>query len=317
MEFYFPPKEKSVGLLKAEEQLLKKGYGFSKEKRMCKFKACKNIDVDEQSLDENQGFIFEVKKGDRAYNQKNYEEIGDIITDYVYGLLESDPMNLSRLEVPKDVDTEDPKTFVFKSDDFESNPNLCVIIHGSGVVRAGQWARRLIMNETLDLGTIMPEVMMAKEKGFAVLVMNTNDNTRIVNGEEVSITGCEDPCKSAITTWKNFISESNHSKICIIGHSYGGRVSSKLAEKFDEDFQRRVFAILLTDSVHFGMKLPMAERCINYISSDKKLDTDLGRDGSGVLLKSAGHQVHEWTPSSSRSKLFEAFDNFLKQFDSN
>ena len=72
----------------------------------------------------------------------------------------------------------DPKTFVFKSDDFESNPNLCVIIHGSGVVRAGQWARRLIMNETLDLGTIMPEVMMVKEKGFAVLVMNTNDNTR-------------------------------------------------------------------------------------------------------------------------------------------
>ena len=71
-----------------------------------------------------------------------------------------------------------PKSFVFKSDDFETNPNLCVLIHGSGVVRAGQWARRLIMNENLDLGTIMSDVMMAKERGFAVLVMNTNDNAR-------------------------------------------------------------------------------------------------------------------------------------------
>ena len=71
-----------------------------------------------------------------------------------------------------------PKSFVFKSDDFETNPNLCVLIHGSGVVRAGQWARRLLMNENLDLGTIMPDIMMAKERGFAVLVMNTNDNTR-------------------------------------------------------------------------------------------------------------------------------------------
>jgi hypothetical protein len=34
------------------------------------------------------------------------------------------------------------------------------------------------MNENLDLGTIMSEVMMAKERGFAVLVMNTNDNAR-------------------------------------------------------------------------------------------------------------------------------------------
>ena len=73
------------------------------------------------------------------------------------------------------------KSFVYKSDDFETNPNLCVIIHGSGVVRAGQWARRLIMNENLDLGTIMPDIMMAKERGFAILVMNTNDNFRYIH----------------------------------------------------------------------------------------------------------------------------------------
>ena len=47
MEFYFPPKEKSVALLQAEEKLAAKGYAFSKEKRMCSY------DQDNQRLDEN------------------------------------------------------------------------------------------------------------------------------------------------------------------------------------------------------------------------------------------------------------------------
>jgi len=259
---------------------------------------------------------LKLEKETRRIIKKNYEEIGEILTDYVYGLLESDPMNLVRKEVQKDEDSEGPKSFVFKSGDFETNPNLCVLIHGSGVVRAGQWARRLIMNENLDLGTIMSEVMMAKERGFAVLVMNINDNARIIDGDEILIEGCENACKSATTTWKSMVSESNHSKICIIAHSYGGVVSLKLADKFGDAFQKRVFAILLTDSAHFGLKKnALAERCINYVASDKTLDTDLGIDGSGIRTKSAGHQVHEWTPSSSRTKLFEAFDHLFKQFE--
>ena len=94
MEFYFPPKEKSPSLLKAEENLMGKGYALSKDKKMCQYLQ------DKQCLNENQGFIFEVKKGDKAFNQKSYEEIGEILTDYVYGLMESDPMNLTRIEIP-------------------------------------------------------------------------------------------------------------------------------------------------------------------------------------------------------------------------
>ena len=71
-------------------------------------------------------FVFEVKKGDQAFNQKNYEEIGDIITEYVYGLLESDPLNLKRQELGNDA-------FVYISEDFESNDNLCILIHGYSI----------------------------------------------------------------------------------------------------------------------------------------------------------------------------------------
>ena len=43
-----------------------------------------------------------------------------------------------------DAKSEEPQSFVFQSEDALSNQQkLMVLIHGSGVVRAGQWARRL------------------------------------------------------------------------------------------------------------------------------------------------------------------------------
>lgn len=50
------------------------------------------------------------------------------------------------------------------SEDAMTNPDkLMVLIHGSGVVRAGQWARRLIINEDLDSGTQIPYIKRAVE----------------------------------------------------------------------------------------------------------------------------------------------------------
>lgn len=50
------------------------------------------------------------------------------------------------------------------SEDALTNPDkLLVLIHGNGVVRAGQWARRLIINEDLDSGTQIPYIKRAVE----------------------------------------------------------------------------------------------------------------------------------------------------------
>ena len=70
------------------------------------------------------------------------------------------------------------KSFIYESADSNDKETLLVLIHGSGVVRAGQWTRKLMMNENMDLGTILPEVFEAKKRDFGILVMNTNDNVR-------------------------------------------------------------------------------------------------------------------------------------------
>ena len=46
-----------------------------------------------------------------------------------------------------------------------------VLINGSGVVKAGQWARRLIINNGVKYGTMLPYIEMAKDRGYEIIVM--------------------------------------------------------------------------------------------------------------------------------------------------
>lgn len=80
---------------------------------------------------------------------------GALIDEYVYDLLIRE--GLERVEVPVDGKSagDSETTFIFQSRDALTNPNkLLLIIHGSGIVRAGQWARRLIINDSIEKGEI-------------------------------------------------------------------------------------------------------------------------------------------------------------------
>ena len=56
-----------------------------------------------------------------------------------------------------------------------------VLIHGSGVVRAGQWSRKLIINEDINTGSQVPYIQRAMEAGYGVIVLNTNLNEATIN----------------------------------------------------------------------------------------------------------------------------------------
>ncbi|XP_053442583.1 cotranscriptional regulator FAM172A isoform X3 [Nycticebus coucang] len=121
-------------------------------------------------------FVFNYREDLHRWNQRRYEALGEIITKYVYELLEKD-CNLKKISIPVDATEHEPKSFIFMSEDALTNPQkLMVLIHGSGVVRAGQWARRLIINEDLDSGTQIPFIKRAVDEGYGVIVLNPNEN---------------------------------------------------------------------------------------------------------------------------------------------
>ncbi|XP_063176992.1 cotranscriptional regulator ARB2A isoform X2 [Chroicocephalus ridibundus] len=121
-------------------------------------------------------FVFNYREDLHRWNQKRYEALGEIITKYVYELLQKE-CHLKKVTLPVDATESEPKSFIFISEDALTNPDkLLVLIHGSGVVRAGQWARRLIINEDLDSGTQIPYIKRAIEEGYGVIVLNPNEN---------------------------------------------------------------------------------------------------------------------------------------------
>lgn len=115
------------------------------------------------------------------------------------------------------------------------------------MVRAGQWARSLIINQSINHGTQIPYIRKAKELGYDVLVLNTNDNTR--NGNCIKQNGS--PIEHAKCVFDKFIGKTNQiDAIAIVAHSYGGIVTMNLAEQYADVFKQKLFALGLTDSVH-------------------------------------------------------------------
>jgi len=144
------------------------------------------------------------------------------------------------------------------------------MIHGSGVVRAGQWARRLIINEDLDKGTMLPYIKHIQSRGWGVVVMNTNHN---YDDDGESIPGSESPEKHAVTVWKEVLAEASATEIVVIAHSYGGVVTMALARNKEvrKNFEKRVIGVFLTDSVHYGL------------TGNKDLDTKMRKVGKNYV----------------------------------
>lgn len=199
-------------------------------------------------------FKFNVKN-DEDYNQLRYEALGELITDHIYELLEK--MGLHRIPIPSK--TDGFASFVFGTrPTFENTKKLLILIHGSGVVRAGQWSRSLIINQSLDHGTQIPYIKRAIEHGYDVLVTNTNYNTYKVNGTTTYIEGHETAEDHMKSVWKYLLQPviDTIDKFAIVAHSYGGAVTHSLAVKQSDIFLKKNFAIACTDSVRFMRSLP-------------------------------------------------------------
>ncbi|XP_008485635.1 cotranscriptional regulator FAM172A-like, partial [Diaphorina citri] len=150
--------------------MIELGYNFDENGEL------KKIDKSTGDLTKNP-FEFHISD-DADHNQKHYEALGEAITNYVYDLLTEE--GLDKVRVPPVQPNSDPtlSSFIFTSPDYEKSEKLMVLIHGSGVVRAGQWARSIIINKDLKSGTQLSYIRKAKDEGYGVIVMNTNDNTR-------------------------------------------------------------------------------------------------------------------------------------------
>ncbi|XP_074426407.1 cotranscriptional regulator ARB2A isoform X3 [Larus michahellis] len=273
-------------------------------------------------------FVFNYREDLHRWNQKRYEALGEIITKYVYELLQKE-CHLKKVTLPVDATESEPKSFIFISEDALTNPDkLLVLIHGSGVVRAGQWARRLIINEDLDSGTQIPYIKRAIEEGYGVIVLNPNENYIEVEKTkaqvQLSSDSSDEPAEKRER--KDKIQKETKKRRDFYEKYRNPQKEKETMQVYIRMIQRetevknKVTAVALTDSVHnvwhqeAGKTIRewMRENCCNWVSSSEPLDTSVESMLPDCPRVSAGTERHELTSWKSFPSIFKFFSEAME-----
>ncbi|CAD5123458.1 DgyrCDS11804 [Dimorphilus gyrociliatus] len=250
-------------------------------------------------------FVYEFYD-QKSKNQERYENIGDLITEIIYEKLESEfKLKKYNMKGRPFQNSDDKDGFVFATDDFNQKDKILLLIHGSGVVRAGQWARRLIINESLKTGTQFEYIKRGIEENFGVIVLNTNHNKN-KHGEKFDLS--ETPERHGENVWKYFVEDLKNTQVAIVAHSYGGVVTSAIMKKYKQSCEEKVFAVAFTDAIDYGTPKFLKHKVKNWVTSKEKLGSKLTERNSEIVeMFSAGTTAHEETSASA----FEEVFNFI------
>ncbi|XP_065518727.1 cotranscriptional regulator ARB2A isoform X2 [Lathamus discolor] len=272
-------------------------------------------------------FVFNYREDLHRWNQKRYEALGEIITKYVYELLQKE-CHLKKVTLPVDATESEPKSFIFMSEDALTNPDkLLVLIHGNGVVRAGQWARRLIINKDLDSGTQMPYIKRAAEEGYGVIVLNPNENYIEVEKTkaqvQLSSDSSDEPAEKRER--KDKIQKETKKRRDFYEKYRNPQKEKETMQMYIRMIQReaevknKVTAVALTDSIHnvwhqeAGKTIRewMRENCCNWVSSSEPLDTLVESMLPDCPRVSSGTERHELTSWKSFPSIFKFFSEAM------
>lgn len=221
--------------------------------------------------------------------QEAYDDLGRYIVRYLYWVLEAEcGLGMRRLE---------GGSFAFCSDGCDrEDGTVLVLVHGSGAVRAGMWARQLVINDTLRSGSVLEYVHEAQARGWGVVVANTNDNETEGRGGAAERHLEEVLRRFALPARRRLV----------VAHSYGG---AALVHVLYEGALKRSgsWEVAFTDSAH-RTKAQLPGRARNWVRSDRPAGAPEHRPDAGCPCVSAGHPEHIWTSASACAMIFRWFE---------
>ncbi|KAJ3281617.1 hypothetical protein HDU79_010608 [Rhizoclosmatium sp. JEL0117] len=254
-------------------------------------------------------YVYNVDPSDRAFNQAHYEAIGDVLTEWIVEQLQS-VHGLERVSVPVDAVTGEETSFVLMSPGaLVSEKPLMLLIPGFAI-QVGQWARKIVINESVYKGSMLEYVERAHKSGYNVLIFNSNENRGKESGK--AIRGSVSAEEHVKYVWNELASKAKTDRVVVVAHSYGGLCIMKLLaalEKQGSSASAKIKRVALTDSVHSIGGLTETGKgekiTVNFVASNKELGTELGPDGFGVARVSAGTGQHEQTTVTAIDLVFK------------
>ncbi|CAJ0642212.1 15746_t:CDS:10 [Entrophospora sp. SA101] len=244
-------------------------------------------------IETNERFEFEVTPGNQYYNQCHYEALGEIIGEYIEEeLVKKYQFKKQIIPIEAIEDETIPKSRIYLSENVADCQILLFLIQGGGVVRSGQWSRKVIINDSLQLGSMFPYIERAKQLNWGIIIFNPNEHFgSYKDGDERKfgkIPGSESHQSHCIYVWENIVRNMTAKHILIVGHSYGGISVNAMLDDC-KDFKSRVCAIALTDSVHSYGMIPSSSKkwfknhTINWIKSSLPTNEPVNNNANQVF----------------------------------
>lgn len=243
-------KRKSTAAASAVDRLRDFGYEFVDEKL---------VHADDHDLP----FAFKT--------QKHYDELCALVSDVVDELM----VELGLEARPLGDSGESP---IFVSPELEKASKIVILMHGSNN-RAGLWSRRVIINDALNEGSMLPYIARCLAEGWGVVVPN-HSIPFVAAGRKVD---------NALTyvehLWDHVLQPLPCAKFAFVAHSFGGAATfHMLCAREQTDLLSRIASIAFTDSVHNltgARKHPVAKAFLagssvkNWVKSTKPLDASM------------------------------------------
>lgn len=185
------------------------------------------------------------------------------------------------------------------------------------------WARSVCVNHGLELGSVLPLLRYAQEKGYSAIVLNPNMSHDPLTKSPID-------CSASMTrhcryVWETLIRKSPAKSTAMIAHSAGGMCAANLIDKYTKEFFTRCEALVFTDAgYHSVYSSPNVDRDMikrlteigihykAYRHDHKEVGEVFAKQFGPILEVSAGTSDHVLTTGISTPAIISFLNNALK-----
>ncbi|KAI8060517.1 hypothetical protein BC940DRAFT_151540 [Gongronella butleri] len=216
-------------------------------------------------------YEFDYLKKDQVYNEARYRVFIDLLGDVVEQRLQEAPLNFVKAIVPKTADPakNEPHTFVYMTPNaLTTKDKLMLFIPGLGT-RIGQWNRRVLCEDNINVGSMLETAREAKEHGYEIIIFNPNgtlwyDNAshheppaKGPNGTRAyhDVPENESPEKHCLCVFEQYIKDAPAAKIGVMALGWGGGCFIELVKHHYDAIQSKVVGVSIAQSTHTVDKL--------------------------------------------------------------
>ncbi|KAG3108910.1 hypothetical protein PI125_g11414 [Phytophthora idaei] len=155
--------------------------------------------------------------------------------------------------VPLDPLPDEPKearSSIFLTSDWRTNSNLLVVVNGGRGAQPGIWSRDLLIQEGLELGSMLPVMRRATACTFGVAVVNPSTNNVTIGNDTFPIRGSSSPDEHMLYVWDNIISRAQARNVYVLAYSFGAKSVVTLIQKREEQVVKRVNALVFAEGAY-------------------------------------------------------------------